>query len=97
MTWLPCDLLDEDIRLPSGRVVLLLGGGDLPRWPWRAALDVAVPTARLLPALVGREVVLPLWSGDLPTPVTTPGGPELSDWCARLTVLAARPYSVPVP
>ncbi len=87
VTWLPGDLLSDDISLPPGVVVLLLGEGESPRWPWRAPLEVAVPTARLLPALEGRDVVLPLWDACPPSTVAGPGEEDLTDWCRRLTTL----------
>jgi dTDP-4-amino-4,6-dideoxygalactose transaminase len=89
--WIACDLLSEDVELPPGRVVLLLGGDDAPRWPWRAALEASVPTARLLPALAGRSVVLPRWAGNAEPPSAEANDIALGEWCARLTALTANP------
>ena len=89
VTWLPCDLLSDRLELPPGRVVVLLGGGHTPRWPWRAALDIAVPTARMLPALADRDVVLPLWPGGVDA--RRNGDVDLRDWCERTATLAATP------
>jgi dTDP-4-amino-4,6-dideoxygalactose transaminase/nucleoside-diphosphate-sugar epimerase len=59
VTWIQCDLLIDQIALPDGEVVILAGTGDpRPRWPWTLPLDIAVTTARLLPALHGRSVKL---------------------------------------
>ena len=53
------DLLVDPVELPPGLVVLAAGGSDpLAGDPWRLVLDNAVTTARLLPALAGRQVVL---------------------------------------
>ncbi len=52
------DLLVDDVALPPGPVVLALGLSRTP--PLRAwqAVEVALATARLLPALAGRRVLL---------------------------------------
>jgi len=53
------ELLTDDVELPEGHVVLLIGNSDpRPRWPWTLPLDTAFGTARLLPQLDGREVTL---------------------------------------
>ena len=53
------DLLVDPVELPPGLVVLAAGGSDPQAGdPWRLVLDNAVTTARLLPALAGRQVVL---------------------------------------
>jgi dTDP-4-amino-4,6-dideoxygalactose transaminase len=59
VSWVSGDLLTDDVTLPAGQVVLLLGAGDpTPRWPWTVPLDVALTTARLLPRLTGRRVLV---------------------------------------
>jgi dTDP-4-amino-4,6-dideoxygalactose transaminase/nucleoside-diphosphate-sugar epimerase len=88
------DLLVDPVELPPGLVVLAAGGSD-PRAgdPWRLMLDNAVTTARLLPALAGRQVVL-ISSVE----VRGPAGGELplddaalAGWCAALRDAARRP------
>jgi dTDP-4-amino-4,6-dideoxygalactose transaminase/nucleoside-diphosphate-sugar epimerase len=88
------DLLTDPIELPGGLVVLAAGGSD-PRAgdPWRLVLDNAVTTARTLPALAGRDVVL-VSSAEVYG--ASAGGLPLDDaalqsWCAELRVLARRP------
>lgn len=83
------DLLTDPVTLPAGLVVLAAGGSD-PRAgdPWRLVLDAAVTTARLLPALAGRDVVLissVAAAGPLPLDDAAIGA-----WCAELLPLAAR-------
>src|SRR6516164_3757520 len=58
--WLEADLLTGDLPpLPEGEVVLLLGlVASRPRWPWLLPVRIAVSTARILPALAGRAVLL---------------------------------------
>jgi dTDP-4-amino-4,6-dideoxygalactose transaminase/nucleoside-diphosphate-sugar epimerase len=57
--WLPADPLVDDVQLPEGRVVVLIGGGHpRPRWPWTVPLDTCLATARLLPRLRRRKVTL---------------------------------------
>src|SRR5690349_3563657 len=59
VTWLAADLLTEEVILPPGDVVILLGSEKPhPRWLWTLALDGAVATARLLPGLAARKVIL---------------------------------------
>ena len=57
--WRPTDLLVDDIVVPEGFVVVLVGTAEpYPPWPWTLALDNAVPAARLAPELAGRPVLL---------------------------------------
>src|SRR3974377_1925109 len=58
--WLEADLLTGDVpALPDGEVVLLLGlVASRPRWPWLLPVRNALSTARILPALAGRTVLL---------------------------------------
>jgi dTDP-4-amino-4,6-dideoxygalactose transaminase/nucleoside-diphosphate-sugar epimerase len=57
--WIQRDLLTDDPELPDGHLVLMFGSGDpRPRWAWTLALDGPLATARLAPALAGREVTL---------------------------------------
>jgi dTDP-4-amino-4,6-dideoxygalactose transaminase/nucleoside-diphosphate-sugar epimerase len=58
--WLEADLLAGDLPpLPEGEVVLLLGlVASRPRWPWLLPVRNAISTARILPALAGRAVLL---------------------------------------
>lgn len=84
------DLLVDPIALPEGLVVLAAGSGD-PRAgdPWRMVLDDAVTTARTVPALRGRDVVLissAAVHGDLPL-----DDPAIEAWCTELLLLARRP------
>ncbi len=88
------DLLVDPVELPPGLVVLAAGGSDPHAGdPWRLVLDNAVTTARLLPALAGRRVVL-VSSAE----VHGPAGGELpvddaalAGWCAALRDAARRP------
>ena len=58
-TWRQCDLLVDDVCLPEGEVVLLVGNGDpRTRWAWHQPLQTVVTTGRLLTALEGRRVTL---------------------------------------
>jgi dTDP-4-amino-4,6-dideoxygalactose transaminase/nucleoside-diphosphate-sugar epimerase len=102
VTWIECDLLTDGIDLPEGRVVILVGNGDpRPRWPWTLALDIAITTARLLPALQGRSVTL-ISSvevyGDARPPLaedTPPSLPwsmaEVAAWCDDVRLAARDP------
>jgi dTDP-4-amino-4,6-dideoxygalactose transaminase/nucleoside-diphosphate-sugar epimerase len=96
--WQPADVLIDDVSLPEGTVVLATGGHPRPRWPWTMALDTAVCTARLLPRLQGRHVILlssveaygwraaPLTEDDepcLPWPAAA-----LEAWCRDVIALA---------
>ena len=88
------DLLVDPIEMPPGPVVLAAGASDRHAGdPWRLVLDNAVTTARLLPALADRQVVL-VSSAE----VHGPAGGELpvddatvADWCAALLEVARRP------
>ncbi|MEU8228483.1 aminotransferase class I/II-fold pyridoxal phosphate-dependent enzyme [Actinoplanes sp. NPDC048967] len=98
--WISADLLTDELpELPPGVVVLLLGASDpRPRRPWTLPLHNAISTARLLPALAGRRVVLTssvevYGSADGPlTEDTTPVLPwpaaEIDAWCADARDLA---------
>lgn len=100
--WLPCDLLTDEITLPDGQVVILMGNADpRPRWAWTLPLDIAVTTARLLPQLRDRPVVL-ISSveiyGDAPPPLTEDTLPslpmaaaELEAWCEEARLAARQP------
>ncbi|MFC4146752.1 aminotransferase class I/II-fold pyridoxal phosphate-dependent enzyme [Micromonospora mangrovi] len=101
--WLRADLLvDDPPELPPGLVVVLLGASDpRPRRPWTLPLENAISTARLLPRLTGRQVVLTssvevygAAAGPL-TEETPPGLPwtveELDRWCVRARELARTP------
>jgi dTDP-4-amino-4,6-dideoxygalactose transaminase/nucleoside-diphosphate-sugar epimerase len=94
------DLLVDDVVLPAGDVILLVGSGNpRPRWPWTLPLEIVFTTARLLPALAGRRVTLVSTVevyGDAAAPLdeeTTPALPwsteELEDWCGRVVNLAS--------
>ena len=99
--WLAADVLtDEPPRLPDGIVVVSLGSSDpRPRWPWLPPVGNALSTARLLPVLAGRTVVLlssveTYGSAEAPlreetAPVLPWTGQELGRWCDD-AVLAAR-------
>jgi dTDP-4-amino-4,6-dideoxygalactose transaminase/nucleoside-diphosphate-sugar epimerase len=99
--WLPetveqraVDLLVDPVELPPGLVVLAAGSSD-PRAgdPWRLVLDNVVTTARLLPALAGRQVVL-LSSAEVHGPAggTLPvDDSTLAGWCASVRDAARRP------
>ncbi|WFE37241.1 aminotransferase class I/II-fold pyridoxal phosphate-dependent enzyme [Micromonospora sp. WMMD998] len=103
LDWIPVDLLTDDPpELPPGIVVVLLGASEpRPRRPWTLPLDNAVSTARLLPRLAGRRVVLtssvevygaaagPLTEDTAPELPWTVG--EIDDWCARARELARTP------
>ena len=101
--WIRVDLLaDDPPELPPGLVVVLLGASEpRPRRPWTLPLDNAISTARLLPRLAGRRVVLTssvevygAAAGPL-TEETPPDLPwsveELDDWCAAARELARTP------
>jgi len=98
--WIGADLLTDEVPdLPPGVVVLLLGASDpRPRWPWTLPLHNAISTARLLPALAGRRVVLTSSVevyGSAPGPLTEDRAPvlpwslgEIDRWCADVRDLA---------
>jgi len=100
--WIPCDLLTDEISLPEGKVVILMGNADpRPRWAWTLPLDIALTTGRLLPQLRDRSVVL-ISSievyGDAPpplaedTPPSLPVAPgELEAWCEDVRLAARQP------
>ncbi|MFG1675688.1 aminotransferase class I/II-fold pyridoxal phosphate-dependent enzyme [Micromonospora sp. NPDC049282] len=103
LDWIRVDLLTDDPpELPPGVVVVLLGASEpRPRRPWTLPLDNAVSTARLLPRLAGRRVVLTssvevygAAAGPL-SEDTTPELPwtveEIDDWCALARELARTP------
>jgi dTDP-4-amino-4,6-dideoxygalactose transaminase/nucleoside-diphosphate-sugar epimerase len=92
------DLLTDHPVLPEGRVVLLAGNSD-PRsaHPWRLVLDNAVATARLLPALVDRDVTL-VSSAEVygSAPMSDHGELPLDDaalaeWCEKAIEQARNP------
>ena len=57
--WRRCDLLVDDVCLPDGEVVLLVGNGNpRTRWSWHQPLQTVLTTGRLLPALQNRRVTL---------------------------------------
>ena len=87
---------------PDGEVTIALGSSDpRPRWPWTLPVDNAVATARILPLLADRAVVL-LSSvevyGSAPAPLRESTPPELpwtleqiDEWCDEAIALAAAP------
>jgi dTDP-4-amino-4,6-dideoxygalactose transaminase/nucleoside-diphosphate-sugar epimerase len=92
VSWVDCDLLVDEIVLPPGDVVVLVGNGNpRPRWLWTLPLEIALTTARLAPALADRRVTLVSSIeayGSAPPPLsehTEPVFPleqaELSHWC----------------
>lgn len=100
--WLPCDLLTDDVTLPAGEVVILAGNSDpRQRWPWTLALELAVSTARLLPALRNRTVTLlssvevygsaaPPLNEDTPPALPVPVA-QLRAWCDDVRLAAREP------
>jgi len=100
--WVARDLLVDDPSLPAGDVVLVAGGSD-PRCRrgWTLAMDNALATARLLPALAGRRVTLlssvevygrargPLREST--APVLPLAQDALAQWCERAVALATEP------
>ncbi|PTA44144.1 DegT/DnrJ/EryC1/StrS family aminotransferase [Micromonospora sp. RP3T] len=101
--WIRVDLLvDDPPELPPGPVVVLLGASEpRPRRPWTLPLDNAISTARLLPRLAGRQVMLTssvevygAAAGPL-TEETAPDLPwsveEIDGWCAAARDLARTP------
>lgn len=101
--WSAADVLTGELpALPDGDVTITLGSSDpRPRWPWTLAVDNAVATARLLPLLADRTVVL-LSSvevyGSAAAPLrenTPPALPwtvqRIDEWCDEAIALAAAP------
>jgi perosamine synthetase len=101
--WLDIDVLSDEIpELPPGEVVLSLGSSDpRPRWPWTLPASNALATARLLPALAGRRMIL-LSSvevyGSASAPLSEQTRPvlpwtarQVDEWCDAATRLAAEP------
>jgi dTDP-4-amino-4,6-dideoxygalactose transaminase/nucleoside-diphosphate-sugar epimerase len=100
--WLNLDLLQDEVVLPDGEVVVLVGNGNpRPRGPWTLALHGPLATARLLPALAGRSVTLVSSvevygsaPGDLDeaTPLALPADDgALRAWNADALLLARQP------
>jgi dTDP-4-amino-4,6-dideoxygalactose transaminase/nucleoside-diphosphate-sugar epimerase len=91
MRWIEADLLADDVSLPDGRVVLLHGNSDhRMESPWRLALDNAITTARLAPALFGRQVTL-ISSVDVYEMQSLIDRDELEAWCDEARLLASVP------
>jgi dTDP-4-amino-4,6-dideoxygalactose transaminase/nucleoside-diphosphate-sugar epimerase len=101
--WLEADLLTGDLPpLPEGEVVLLLGlVASRPRWPWLLPVRNAISTARLLPALAGRAVLL-MSSAEIygcacapareDTPPVLPVAiDQIDEWCDDAVRLACEP------
>ena len=101
--WLAADVLTGELpALPDGEVAIMLGSSDpRPRWPWTLPVGNALATARILPLLAGRPVVL-LSSvevyGSAAAPLRENTPPELpwtteqiDEWCDEAIVLAAAP------
>jgi perosamine synthetase len=101
--WLAADVLTGELTAPpDGEVAIMLGSGDpRPRWPWTLPVSNAVATARIVPLLAGRPVVL-LSSvevyGSAPAPLRESTPPELpwtagqiDEWCDEAAALAAAP------
>jgi hypothetical protein len=101
LTWLTADVLTEDVELPPGRVVLLLGGDRTP--VRRAALPYqdVLPLCRLAPRLAGRDVrlVSSVEAGGHPQDGTGSAAasrdpydrPLLAGWLAEVAPLAPTP------
>lgn len=101
--WLGADVLTGELPpLPDGEVAVLLGSGDpRPRWHWLLPVANAVTTARLLPALAGREVLLMSSVeiyGSAPAPLREDVPPrlpwtieEIDEWCDEAMRLASQP------
>jgi len=101
--WLEADLLTSDLPpLPEGEVVLLLGlVASRPRWPWLLPVRNAISTARILPALAGRAVLL-MSSAEIygcacapakeDTPPVLPLAiDQIDEWCDDAVRLACEP------
>ena len=101
--WLAADVLTGELPpLPDGQAVILLGpAGPRARWPWMVPVRSAVATARLLPALAGRPVVLMSSAevyGSAPGPLREDVRPELpwtaeqvDEWCDEAAGIAREP------
>jgi dTDP-4-amino-4,6-dideoxygalactose transaminase/nucleoside-diphosphate-sugar epimerase len=102
LTPMQIDVLTDEVVLPPGHVALVAGNSD-PRTsrPWQLVLDNAIATARLLPALKGRDVTLVSSIevyGTAPAPLTedtTPalpvGDDAIAAWCLDAVALAQEP------
>jgi len=102
MRWIEIDLLTEHLVLPDGEVVILTGCSDRePRWTWTLPLQIALTTARILPALRDHTVTLlssaavygsavSPWS-ELTEPVLPLSHAELEDWCTDAREVARFP------
>jgi dTDP-4-amino-4,6-dideoxygalactose transaminase/nucleoside-diphosphate-sugar epimerase len=101
--WLMADVLTDQMPpLPDGEVAILLGSSEpRPRWHWTLPVSNAVATARILPALAGRTVLL-LSSvevyGSAPAPLREDVRPELpwtieqiNEWCDEGIHIAREP------
>ena len=101
--WLMADVLTDQVPpLPEGEVAILLGSSEpRPRWHWTLPVSNTVATARILPALAGRTVLL-LSSvevyGNAPAPLREDVRPELpwtieqiDDWCDEGIQIAREP------
>ncbi len=101
--WLAADVLTDELPpLPPGPAAILLGSSHpRPCWPWTLPVSNAVATARILPALAGRPVVL-LSSievyGSAPAPLREDTAPRLpwtigqiDQWCDQAVEIAAAP------
>jgi dTDP-4-amino-4,6-dideoxygalactose transaminase/nucleoside-diphosphate-sugar epimerase len=98
------DLLEDELVLPPGRVVLAHGSSlPRPRRPWLLPYLNALTTARLSEQLTGRDVVLLSsvevygWAAAPLTEQTAPrlpvGQGVLERWCDRAAALAAWPVT----
>src|SRR5215472_6610019 len=101
--WLEADLLTGDLPpLPEGEIVLMLGlVASRPRWPWLLPVRNAISTARILPALAGRAVVL-MSSAEIYGRVCAPAKEDtppvlpmaidqIDEWCDDAVRLACEP------
>ncbi|MDQ1659385.1 MAG: hypothetical protein QOD41_4468 [Cryptosporangiaceae bacterium] len=90
--WVRHDLLTDPPTLPKGPVVLLAGSSDPRiRHPWMLPLMNAVATARLLPALADRDVVLLSTAEVYGRGGVLPLEDELDSWAERALTLATAP------
>lgn len=100
--WVEADLLTDTVDLPDGEIVVLVGSSNpRPRWPWTLPLDIGITTARLLPRLTGRTVILissieiyGAASGPLTeeTEPLLPWNPaEIRQWCVDASDAARQP------